>query len=117
MAELAATVVDLKTNLGKIGLICDKIYCPRWIWDKEEMNEVRTLYNNDFKSLTTTLGLVWDLELDTFMPATNLTIYDNYRGMPGGPPLRDTNLDEVELTRDSLCKIAPQIWDQLGRRV
>ena len=81
------------------------------------MNEVRTLYNNDFKSLTTTLGLMWDLELDTFTPATNLTIYDNYRGMPGGPPLRDTNLDEVELTRDSLCKIAPQIWDQLGRRV
>ena len=113
--ELANCIVDLKVNLGKIKLVIDKLYLPRWIWDMDEMKPVRDLYNDDFKPVTNSLGLVWDLHRDEFVPNTNLTIFDNYRGMPGGPSLKDTDLDKDEMTRDGLCRVVPQIWDQIGK--
>ena len=114
-AEMAKCIVDLKVNLGKLNLVVDKLYTPRWLWDMEEMKEVRELYNNDFKPVTNSLGLVWDLEKDEFTPNTNLTIFDNYRGMPGGPSLKDTDLDKDEMTRDGMCRVVPQVWDQIGK--
>ena len=95
------------------------------------MKEVREMFGNDFKERTTTLGLKWNLclkwnlglnsglkwnlETDEFVPATLLNLHDNYRGLPGGPQLRDTDLDVEKLTRAHICRLVPQMWDHLGK--
>ena len=112
--EMANQIIDLKLSLAKLGLIIDKIYCSKAIWDHDDMAEVRELFDNKFKAATNSLGNRWNTISDLVLPNINLNTHEGHRGLAGGCDLKSQDFNEEPLTRYALCKITPGLWDQLG---
>ena len=113
VSGLADTIVDMKTNLGRIGLNLDKLYLPKYLYDHPDMAPVRALF--DFKPETVTLGQRWDLVTDQMTPNTSLSLHGSHRGMPTGAKLTEEELMNTKLTRAHLQRLAPSLWCNTGR--
>ena len=63
------------------------------------------------------MGLDWNLDNNTVLPALNLSLFEKRRGKAMGPSLENTNLQDIPLTRRHLMRIASQLHDPLERHI